>query len=102
MTDVTNLTISSIIDGYKTKKFSVTEIVKAYLERVQKFDKEINSFITLDDKSALEKAKKLDNTTPTSPLHGVPYGIKDMFLTKGVRTTAASRLLENYIPAYSS
>ncbi|MBP6098583.1 MAG: Asp-tRNA(Asn)/Glu-tRNA(Gln) amidotransferase subunit GatA [Candidatus Levybacteria bacterium] len=102
MTDLTNLTISSIIDGYKTKQFSVTEIVKAYLERIQKFDKEINSFITLDDKNALEKAKKLDNSEATSPLHGVPYGIKDMFLTKGIRTTAASRLLENYIPSYSS
>lgn len=100
--DISTLTLSTILEGYKNKEFSVTEIVSEYLKRIEKYDKTINSFITLDTENALKKAKALDNKTPDFPLFGIPFGIKDMFLTQGVRTTAASRVLENYIPPYSS
>jgi aspartyl-tRNA(Asn)/glutamyl-tRNA(Gln) amidotransferase subunit A len=100
--DVTNFTISDITEGYKNKKFSVSEIVSSYLERVGKLNPELNAFITIDSENAKREAKELDNKEVSSPLHGVPFGIKDMFLTKGVRTTAASKVLTNYIPQYSA
>lgn len=105
--DITNLTITDIIEGYKAKKFSVSEVVNTYLERIDKLNPEINAFITVDLDNAKLKAKKLDNTLAdelfnAKPLFGVPFGIKDMFLTKGVRTTAAANVLRDYIPPYSA
>jgi len=105
--DVQNLTISDIIEGYKSKKFSVSEVVNSYLERVEKLNPTLNAFITIDSDNAKKKALELDNSLTrepfnSSPLYGVPFGIKDMFLTKGVRTTAASNVLRDYIPPYSS
>ncbi len=100
--DVTNLTISDIIEGYKAKEFSVSEVVNAYLERIEKLNPSLNAFITISREHALEKAKNLDNSEVSSPLHGVPFASKDMFLTKGIKTTAASNVLKDYIPPYSS
>lgn len=105
--DVTELTITDIIEGYKSKKFSVSEIVSAYLTRIEKLNPTLNAFITIDSENAKRKALELDNSLTrepvnVSPLFGVPFGIKDMFLTKGVRTTAASNVLKDYIPPYSS
>ena len=100
--DIPNLTISDIIEGYKKKEFSVSEVVNSYLDRVNKLNPSLNAFITIDQDNAQEKAKKLDGKEVTNPLHGIPFGIKDMFLTKGVRTTAASNVLRDYIPPYSA
>lgn len=100
--DISNLTITDIIEGYKEKKFSVSEVVNSYLERVEKLNPKLNAFITVDSENAKRKAKELDGKEIKNPLHGVPYGIKDMFLTKGVRTTAASKVLSDYIPQYSA
>lgn len=99
--DTSTLTITDIINGYKEKKFSVSEIVSSYLARIEKLNPTLNAYITIDKKNALRKAKELDNCEVKTPLHGVPFGIKDMFLTKGVRTTAASKVLEDYIPQYT-
>lgn len=105
--DVTNFTISDIIEGYKAKTFSVSEIVDAYLNRVEKLNPHLNAFITIDSDNAKKKALELDNSTTrkldnSTTLLGIPFSIKDMFLTKGVRTTASSKVLENYIPPYSA
>lgn len=100
--DITNLTITDIVEGYKAKKFSVSELVNSYLERVEKLNPKLNAFITIDSENAKRKAKELDGKDIINPLHGIPYGIKDMFLTRGVRTTAASKVLEDYIPQYSA
>ncbi len=100
--DIINFTITDIINGYKEKKFSVTEVIDAYIERIERLNPQLNAFITIDSENACKKAKSIEGKDVTNPLHGVPIGIKDMFLTKGVRTTAASRLLENYIPPYSA
>lgn len=100
--DIANLTATDIINGYKEKKFSVSEVIDAYLSRIEKLNPEINAFITVDSENARRRARELDTKEATNPLYGVPIGIKDMFLTKGVRTTAASKLLENYIPPYSA
>lgn len=105
--DISKLTVTDILDGYKERKFSVSEIVEAYLARIEKLNPSLNAFITIDGDNALKKAKKLDinlisQRKNSSTLFGIPFGIKDMFLTKGVRTTAASKVLLDYIPPYSS
>lgn len=102
--DITQLTISDILNGYKEKKFSASEIVNAYLERIEKLNPELNAFITIDSDNARKKALRLSSgqVNNSQPLFGIPIGIKDLFLTKGVRTTASSKVLENYIPPYSS
>lgn len=100
--DITNFTISDIIDGYKSKTFSVSEVVNAYLARIEKLNLDLNAYITIDCENAKIKASNLDNSDIKNSLHGIPFGIKDMFLTKGVKTTAASKVLENYVPQYTS
>ncbi len=100
--DLLNLTITDIIDGYKKKSFSVSEIVNAYLERVERLNPKLNAYITIDSENAKRKALELDGKEVSNSLHGVPFGIKDMFLTKGVKTTAASNVLNNYIPPYTA
>lgn len=100
--DISKFSISDIIEGYKEKKFSVTEIVSSYLDRIDKLNPTYNAFITVDGENALKRAREVENLKSTTPLYGIPFGIKDMFLTKGVRTTAASKVLEDYIPQYSS
>ncbi len=101
--NVSNLTIESILEGYKSKKFSVTEVVSSYLERIKQHDKELNSFITVCEKEALEDAKKKDEDFANGvelPLLGLPIALKDIFVTKGIKTTAASNVLSDYIPQY--
>lgn len=88
------------------KKVSSVDLTKYFLDRIKKHDKELNSFITVCEKEALEAAKEADDFI-ASPgenpfLCGIPYAAKDMFLTKGIRTTAASKILDNYIPPYDS
>lgn len=104
--DLSDLTIKKIIAGYRNKDFSVTEIVKLYLSRIKKYDPSINSFITITEKEAFEEATKkdklLNNEGVNLPLFGVPVGLKDLFSTKDIKTTAASKVLENYIPPYDA
>lgn len=105
--DVQNLTINSILEGYRTKKFSVTDVVTSYLDRIEKLDPTLNSFITVTKDQALAEAKKLDSNLTIEqfnnlPLLGIPVALKDMFVTRGIRTTAASKVLENYIPVYDA
>lgn len=104
------LTIKETQKGLLNKKYSAIDLVNAYLDRIKTFDKEINSFITVSEELAYEQAKKADHIIANEkekalerkPLLGVVTGYKDMFLTKGLRTTAASKVLESYIPSYSA
>lgn len=101
--DTSNFTIESILEGYKSKKFSVGEVVSTYLERTKQYDKELNSFITVCEKEAREDAKRKDEDLANGvelPLLGLPIALKDMFITKGIRTTAASNVLKDYVPQY--
>lgn len=92
------LSIAELTKGLRDKKFSVVDLVNECYERIGKYEKKINSFITLiDKKDALLAAQKAKG-----PLAGIPFVMKDAFLTKGVRTTAASKILDDFIPPYSS
>jgi aspartyl-tRNA(Asn)/glutamyl-tRNA(Gln) amidotransferase subunit A len=104
------LTIKETQEGLLKKKFSAAELVKNYLEKIKSDDEKINSFITVTEERAFEDAKKADQLISDYkekaftdyPLLGVTAGYKDIFLTKGIRTTAASKVLKSYIPQYSA
>jgi aspartyl-tRNA(Asn)/glutamyl-tRNA(Gln) amidotransferase subunit A len=97
--------------GLITKKFSAVEIVDLFLERINKYNKKLNAFLTICDDAAYQKAKQIDRLINSEadkkellakyPLLGITFAVKDMFLTEGIRTTAASKVLESYVPAYS-
>lgn len=100
------LTIKSAHNGLVKKEFSCVEIAKACLDEIKKNDKKINAFIAVTEEYALCKAFKVDekikNGEKISILEGVPCSLKDVFCTKGIKTTAASKILENYIPPFDA
>lgn len=105
----TTLTIKDTQEGLIKKEFSAVELVDSYLGEIKRQDKDINAFITVTEDLAYKKAKEVDGIMASIndpfrqyPLLGATVGYKDLYLTKGVRTTAASKVLESYIPAYSS
>src|SRR3989344_874732 len=104
------LTIKETQDGLIKKKFSAVELVDQYLTRINKYNKKLNCLLTVTTELAYSQAKNVDKLLKQSsdeimkqfPLFGVTVVHKDLFLTKGVRTTAASKVLESYVPAYSA
>ncbi len=100
-----NLTIKEALQKLKAHEISATELTRAYLKRIEKYGKELNCYITQTPERALADAAKSDerygNGDPL-PLDGMPIAMKDLFATKGIRTTAASRMLENFVPEYES
>ena len=90
-------TIAQIAKNIRAGKVSVKEVAAFYLKRAEDLNTRLNAFITLNDR-LLEDAEK----APEGPLQGIPLGIKDMFCTRGIRTTAASRMLENFISPYDA
>ena len=100
-----NLTIKQALEKLNSKEISAVELTKACLEQIKKHNDEINAFITVDEKGALKQAEKADSERKNgnkAPLLGIPIAVKDIFLTKGLKTTAASKVLEKYIPQYDA
>lgn len=90
----------------KNREIGVAEITKAALENIEKTDKNYNAFITVCADEAMKRAeavqKGIDDGTYTSPLAGVPMAVKDNMCTKGILTTAASKILTGFKPFYNS
>ena len=104
MTELTNLTLKAALEGLKSKSFSATEITKAHIAAVEAA-RPLNAFILETPDKALDMAAASDARIArgeAGPLEGAPLGIKDLFCTKGVRSTAASKILGNFIPQYES
>ena len=93
-----NFTVSEIRAKIKKKECTPKEIAQLYLSRIEKQDASLNSFVNVNENIL----KEAENLKEEGPLHGVPLGIKDMFCTKGLATTAGSRMLENFVPPYSA
>ena len=104
MSHITDLTLSHVRDGLKTKRFSSTEATKAYLAAIEKA-RGLNAYVLETPDQALVMAAVADARLARgegAALEGVPLGIKDLFATKGVRTTAGSRILDDFKPPYES
>ncbi len=103
--DLSYLTINRVKEGLRTKKFSCIELVKYYYTRIENF-KDLNCYITLNKKEALKLAKVVDQKIKIGEklkkLEGVPCSIKDLIMTKGLVTTAASKMLEEYVAPYDA
>ncbi len=106
---MTNLSLLSIRQAHElliTKRVSCVDLVKYYLDRIEKHEPQIKAVITLCGDDANVQAKKIDDKIAAGEeiglLEGIPYTAKDMFSTKGVQTTAASQILKGYIPPYSA
>jgi aspartyl-tRNA(Asn)/glutamyl-tRNA(Gln) amidotransferase subunit A len=102
MSDITSQSLTSLVKKIKEKKLSSEEVTKAFVDRSEK-SKELNSYITEDFSNAIDKSKKFDEKPNLDlKLPGIPMAVKDLFCTKDIRTTAGSKILENFIPTYES
>ncbi len=100
-----NLTITQLRKSLLKKEISSEEIVKYYIERIKKLDPKLNTYITLCEEESLKKARVLDNNfekLKETKLTGIPISVKDIFSTKNIPTTAASKILKGYIPTYDA
>ena len=100
---------SSLTDlalAFREKRLSPVEVVGALLERVEKVNGELNAFITVTGKMALEAASRAEEEILAGryrgPLHGVPLGLKDLIYTEGVRTTMGSAFFKDHVPGHSA
>ncbi|HMT43432.1 MAG TPA: Asp-tRNA(Asn)/Glu-tRNA(Gln) amidotransferase subunit GatA [Chakrabartia sp.] len=104
MTELTNLTIAEIRDGFRAGDFSARAVAEGFNANVAAA-KALNAFIVETPELALAAADQADKDRAggtLKPLSGVPIGMKDLFATKGVQTTAASHILEGFVPEYES
>jgi aspartyl-tRNA(Asn)/glutamyl-tRNA(Gln) amidotransferase subunit A len=102
MSDITKQSLTELVKNIKNKKLSSEEVTKAFIDRSEK-SKELNAYITEDYTAALNKAKKFDQKPNLDlKLPGIPMAVKDLFCTKHIRTTAGSKILENFLPTYES
>ena len=104
MANLTDLTIAALRDGLRAKKFSALEVADAYAGAMEK-NRHLNAFIVETPDLAREQAKASDARLAKGEgrdLEGIPLGIKDLFCTKGVQTTAGSNILKGFVPQYES
>lgn len=102
MSDLTISTLRKLLDS---KKVSSVELTKSFLSRLFYVEPKLHAFLTITQEHALTMAKKADERIAngeSTPLLGIPFSLKDSYLTKGIRSTAGSKVLENYIPQYSA
>ncbi|MCH7627824.1 MULTISPECIES: Asp-tRNA(Asn)/Glu-tRNA(Gln) amidotransferase subunit GatA [Novosphingobium] len=106
MTDLTDLGVAAIRDGVASGEFTATEVATAFNTAVAEAQDALNAFIVTTPDAALAAAAKIDAdraaSKPLGKMAGVPIGMKDLFATRGVQTTAASKILEGFKPEYES
>jgi len=100
------LTIKEASKLLAQKKIKAKELTQAFLDRVKKLNKKLNAFITVCEDEALTQAEKIDNIITSNQkinnLAGIPFGAKDLFSTRDIKTTAGSKVLEDYLPVYDA
>ncbi len=105
MKQLHTLTIVEARKGLDAKEFTSVELTTACLNRIKERNGEINAFITVTEELALEEAKKADEIIARGEqqmLTGIPFGVKDAICTKGVRSTASAKILDNYVPSFDA
>ena len=100
--DILDLNLTQLLQNLKTSKISVEEVTRYYLDRIDKLNDKLNAVVSINEK-AIDRARSLDQEKDKSALlFGLPVGIKDLFCYKGMKTTAASKILHNFVPPYSA
>ena len=106
MSDLTQLTLADALEGLDEKRFSSAELTDAFLADIAAANPELNAFVLVTDDKARDMAKASDDRRASGkllgPLDGAPLGIKDLFCTEGVRSTACSSILGEFTPPYES
>lgn len=103
--ETTEYTIGELAELYAAKEISPVEVVKDYLDRIEKIDPKTNAYITVTKETALKQAglaEKRIMAGEARPLTGAPIGVKDVLCTKDIKTTCGSKILENFIPPYDA
>jgi len=102
--EISTLTIDGVRSAITNRQTTATALVHDFYTRIRREDPEIGAFLTLSEERAFAQAERIDKLAdagePLPPLGGVPVGIKDVMVTRGVRTTAGSKILDNFIPPY--
>ena len=102
MSNITDLKLVELVDKIKKKELSSTEVTIAFIEKSKK-SKKLNAYISENYENAIKKAKIFDQKPDfKKKLPGIPIAVKDLFCTKNIRTTAGSKILENFVPTYES
>jgi len=105
VTDLTRLTLAEARDGLKKKSFSASELTEAHIAAIEAGNPAINAYVLETPDHARAQAKAADARLASGearPLEGLPLGNKDLFCTRGIRTTACSRILDDFKPTYES
>lgn len=104
--NITELTVHELLEKLKNKELTSAEITKAYVDRINEKEKDVQAFITPLTDEAIKKAeeidKKIESGESKAELAGIPIGIKDNMCTKGVKTTCGSKMLENFVSPYNA
>ena len=105
MSDLWRLTAHEAHEKLRAKEFSSVELTQSVLERIEAVESQVHAYITVTPELALQQAKEADAkyaSGTATPLTGIPVAVKDLIVTKGTRTTAGSKILENFIPPFDS
>ncbi|MCW2726184.1 MAG: Asp-tRNA(Asn)/Glu-tRNA(Gln) amidotransferase subunit GatA [Frankiales bacterium] len=102
MTDLTRLTAVETAVAIRDREVSATEVTQAHLDRIAAVDGQVHAFLHVDPEGALDTARRVDAGELSGPLAGVPLGLKDVVVQKGVPTTVGSKILEGWRPPYDA
>ncbi|MFH1509701.1 MAG: Asp-tRNA(Asn)/Glu-tRNA(Gln) amidotransferase subunit GatA [Candidatus Nealsonbacteria bacterium] len=103
--NLVELTIEQLAKGFRKKEFSAVDVCKAYLDKIKKDNKDIFAYLLVDEKGALAQAEEADGLISKNKalaLTGIPVAVKDNILVEGLKCTAASKMLENYVAPYNA
>ena len=97
--------ISRLVEQLRNKEITSVELTQSYLDKIKELNPGLNSYITVCSDTALNAAKAADaaiEAGTAGPLAGIPIAHKDLFCTNGIKTTCASKMLNNFVPPYES
>ena len=106
MIDPRTQSIAAIADGVRAGKLRARDVAAAYLDRIERFNAPLGAYLLVDGEGALRRAAAVDSAVAAGrdpgPLAGVPIGVKDIFITRGLETTCASKILRGFVPPFES